>query len=387
MATGIALLGSTGSIGRQTLAVIDFFPEKFKIISLAAGKNIELLEEQIIKYKPKIAIVADREKGNHLKNKLGNYPVQIFSGQDQLHQGVVAEEVETVITGLSGVAGLLPTLKAIEAGKNIALANKETLVAAGELVMNAVEKYAVNLLPVDSEHSAIFQCLQGNRMEDVRNIILTASGGPFRSLTADQLKNVSVEQSLKHPNWEMGRKITVDSATMMNKGLEVIEAKHLFKVDFDRIKVVIHPESIIHSMVEYIDGSIMAQMAPPNMQLPIQYALSYPERWQCSYEERLNPKILVGLTFEEPNTELFPALDLAYRAGKTGGTMPAVLNAANEVAVASFLDRRIGFTDIWRVVETAMSQHSVIYNPSLEAILEADATARDNVSALIGKMR
>lgn len=384
MAKGIALLGSTGSIGCQALEVVDFYPEKFKIISLAAGRNIKLLEQQIFKYKPKIVVIGDKDKGNYLKNKLANYPVEIYVGSEHLHQSVTHQEVHTVITALTGVVGLLPTLRAIEAGKDIALANKETLVAAGELVMDAVRKHNVQLLPVDSEHSAIFQCLQGNRIEDVKNLILTASGGPFKNITDKELENVSLEQALKHPNWEMGAKITIDSATLMNKGLEVIEARHLFKLDYEQIKVVIHPQSVIHSMVEYRDGAIMAQLGVPNMQLPIQYALTYPERWEGSYRKGLNLLELSELTFEAPNNSLFPALMMAYKAGKAGGTMPAVLNAANEEAVQGFLKRRIRFLDIGEIVGKVVSQHQRINNPSLEDILDADLEARHRAKSLFG---
>lgn len=382
MPKGIALLGSTGSIGRQALAVIDCYPERFKIISLTAGRNIELLEQQMLKFKPKVVVVGDQERGNYLKNKLTNYPVEIYAGQEFLDQGVIHPEVEMVISALSGVAGLLPTLKAIEAGKDIALANKETLVAAGDLVTNTAKKYNIRLLPVDSEHSAIFQCLQGNRAEDVQKLILTASGGPFKNFTFEELEKVTVEQALKHPNWEMGAKITIDSATLMNKGLEVIEAKHLFNISYEQIKVLIHPQSIIHSMVEYRDGSIMAQLGLPNMQVPIQYALTHPERWEGSFQERLNLVELSELTFENPNNRLFPALELAYSAGKIGGTMPAVLNGANEVAVQGFLEKKIKFLQIAEIVEKVMNQHQVIKNPELEEILNADWEARQRATSV-----
>lgn len=385
MAKGIAILGSTGSIGRQTLEVCSSFPEKFKVVAITARHNIELLEQQVRKYKPKIVVVSDEQKGRVLKERVADLPVHVHLGSEHLPEAVVDQEVSTVVTAVSGAVGLLPTLEAIKAGKEIALANKETLVAAGELVMETVKKYDGRLLPVDSEHSALFQCLMGNRREEVHKLILTASGGPFRCWTREMLAKVTPREALKHPSWSMGAKITIDSATLMNKGLEVIEARHLFQIDYDRIEVVIHPQSIIHSMVEYIDGAIIAQLGAPDMRLPIQYALTWPHRWEGRAVTRLNLWQLKELTFEAPDHNAFPALNLAYEAGKEGGTMPTVLNAANEEAVHAFLRGEISFPAITEVVKRVLDQHQSIKNPDLEAILAVDGEARKQALDLMAR--
>lgn len=385
MAKGIAVLGSTGSIGRQTLEVCASFPEEFKVVALTARHNIELLEQQIRKYKPKIVVVSDRQKGRLLRDRVADLPVRVLLGSEHMAEAVVDQEVSTVVTAVSGAVGLLPTLEAIKAGKEIALANKETLVAAGELVMETVKEYNGRLLPVDSEHSALFQCLMGNRREEVHKLILTASGGPFRGWSREMLAKVTPQEALKHPSWSMGAKITIDSATLMNKGLEVIEARHLFQIDYDRIEVIVHPQSIIHSMVEYKDGAILAQLGAPDMRLPIQYALTWPHRWEGRTGTRLNLLQLKELTFEAPDDNTFPALKLAYEAGKEGGTMPTVLNAANEEAVHAFLRGEISFLAITEVVKRVLDQHRPIKKPDLKEILAVDAEARQQALDLMAR--
>ncbi|GAW94314.1 1-deoxy-D-xylulose-5-phosphate reductoisomerase [Calderihabitans maritimus] len=376
----VAILGSTGSIGQQTLEVIDLFSEKFQVLALAGGRNIELLEEQTRKYRPGIVAVMDPERARELRLRLGDLPVKVLEGLEGLCEIARLSQVEIVVMAVSGVVGLLPTLEAVNAGKTVALANKETLVAGGSLVMRAAREKGAIILPVDSEHSAIFQCLLRDR-EGISSLLLTASGGPFRGYTKEQLRRVTPREALRHPNWEMGRKITIDSATLMNKGLEVIEARWLFDVDYDKIQVVVHPQSIIHSMVSYIDGSVIAYMSVPDMRIPIQYALSWPERWNNNWP-KLDFFALREITFEEPNVKNFPCLDLAYQAGRIGGTMPAVLNAANEVAVKLFLQNKIGFLEIPRLIEETMGHHQVISNPDLGDILESDQEARQRVKAL-----
>ncbi|HHW08036.1 MAG TPA: 1-deoxy-D-xylulose-5-phosphate reductoisomerase [Clostridia bacterium] len=383
MAKGIAILGSTGSIGRQTLEVCSAFPEEFKVVALAAKGNIDLLEQQIREFSPKIVVVTNHEQGRLLQARVAGMPVRVYLGDENLVEAVVDPEVTTVVTAVSGAVGLLPTMEAIKNGKEIALANKETLVAAGEIVMEAVKHFGSRLLPVDSEHSALFQCLAGNRPGDVEKLILTASGGPFRGWSRDRLARVTPEQALKHPKWNMGAKITIDSATLMNKGLEVIEAKHLFAMDYDRIEVVIHPQSIIHSMVEFRDGVIMAQLGTPDMRVPIQLALTWPERWEGRAGTRLDLLQLKELTFEAPDWQAFPALKLAYEAGKTGGTMPTVLNAANEEAVHAFLRGEIGFPAITDIVQRVMDRHQPVQNPDLETVLAVDREARRQALAVM----
>ncbi len=381
---GVSILGSTGSIGRQALEVIDLFPDQFAVVGLAAGRNIEVLREQIKKYRPLLVSVYSRDDARVLSEEFGREGRRILWGPEGLAAVATCPEAGTVLTAVTGIAGLVPTMAAIRAGKDIALANKETLVAAGPLVTGLAAKHGAKILPVDSEHSAVWQCLRGSRAGEVGSIILTASGGPFRKEPED-LGRVTVSMALDHPNWNMGKKITVDSATLMNKGLEVIEARWLFGLDYDRIKVVVHPQSIIHSMVEFVDGSVVAQLGPPDMRLPIQYALSYPTRLPGNLP-RLDWFSLKELTFEPPDTGRFPLLDLAYRAGRRGGTAPAVMNAANEVAVESFLAGRISFLSINRVVEEVLSGHRVVDRPELEDILEADRQARESARQLAEKL-
>jgi len=381
MGKRISILGSTGSIGRQTLEVVDRFPDELTVVGLAAGGNVDMLRQQILKYNPEVVSVADSDAARVLK---GEFPQkEVLYGADGLKAVAVWPGADTVVTSITGTLGLVPTVEAIKAKKDIALANKETLVAAGELVMDLVEAYGVRIMPVDSEHSAIYQCLQGEQPKTIHKLILTASGGPFRGKTAADLEQVTPDMALRHPNWSMGRKITIDSATLMNKGLEVIEAKWLFGVGLDAVQVVIHPESIIHSMVEFADGSIIAQMGLPDMRLPIQYALTYPDRRTNDFP-RLNIYELKGLHFSAPDAETFRCLKLAYAAGKTGGTMPAVLNAANEAAVEMFLAGRVSFSGIAGLVERVMYSHPVNHRPELEDILAADQWARRLAGELAG---
>lgn len=370
----IAIWGSTGSIGTQTLAVVDQHPELFSVKVLVAHRNAVLLEEQIRRYRPEYAVLVDEGAAIELRR---NYcgATQILSGEEGLMAVAGAEGIDIALNALVGFAGLKPTLRAIEAGTDIALANKETLVAAGELVMKRAKEKGVAILTVDSEHSAILQCLQGEAAEKVEKIILTASGGPFRGMLRSELENVTVEACLKHPNWSMGQKITVDSASLANKGLEVIEAHWLFGVDYDRIQVVVHPQSIIHSMIEFVDGAVMAQLGQPDMRLPIQYALFYPERLAAPYP-RLDFQTMQNLTFAAPDTKTFRALALAYEAGRAGGTMPCVYNAANEVAVYAFLRREIRFLAIPQIIENVMEKHSKLSCSELEPVLQADLWAR-----------
>lgn len=372
----IVILGSTGSIGRQALEVIREFPDRFKIVGLAAGKNWRLLAEQIRFFKPELAALFGEQELKSLRNELGNSKIpDLTAGKSGLTDLATLPQADIILVALSGAVGIQPTIAAINAGKDIALANKETLVAAGQLVMELAAKKESSILPVDSEHSAIWQCFHTQGQQTAGKIILTASGGPFRCFTKEQMTTVTVDMALVHPNWQMGHKITIDSATLMNKGLEVIEAKWLFGVSYEQIEVVLHPQSIIHSAVEFIDGSIIAQLGLPDMRLPIQYALSYPERLP-SAQERLKLTDLTGLTFAEPDWERFPALQLAFTAGTTGGTMPAVLNAANEVAVDAFLKKNISFSIIPSLVERVMEQHLTIQQPELAEIMEADSWAR-----------
>jgi 1-deoxy-D-xylulose-5-phosphate reductoisomerase len=373
MTKNISILGSTGSIGTQTLDVIRNLGD-VKVWSMTANTSIELFEKQIREFKPKLVCVMNEEKAVELKKNISDLSVKVVSGMDGLVEAATMSEADTVVNSVVGNIGLVPTVAAIKSGKNIALANKETLVTSGELVMKLVKENNVAMYPVDSEHSAIFQSLQGNESNKIKRILLTASGGPFRKV--DDLKNVTLADALNHPNWSMGKKITIDSATMMNKGLEVIEAKWLFDVSLGQIQVVVHPQSIVHSAVEYEDGAVIAQMGVPDMKVPIQYALTYPKR-----EPNPFPKLdlfSVGtLTFEEADPEKFKCLALAYRAIETGGTMPAVLNAANEIAVGRFIDEKIAFVDIPKLIETTMNAYTVKYNYTLEDVLEADKWARE----------
>lgn len=366
----ISILGSTGSIGTQTLEVARENKD-IEVTALAAGNNITLMEEQIREFHPRLAAVWNHEKANELKSKLSDMDVKVVSGMDGLIEVAAATEAEILVTAIVGMIGIRPTIEAIKAGKDIALANKETLVTAGHIIMPLARKYQVSILPVDSEHSAIFQSLQGGQRKALHKILLTASGGPFRGRTRDELKNIQAEDALKHPNWEMGRKITIDSSTMINKGLEVIEAKWLFDVDVDKVEVVVQPQSIIHSMVEYEDGAIIAELGTPDMKLPIQYALYYPER-RFLPGDRVNFDVLKQITFERPDMETFYGLRLAYEAGRRGGSLPTVLNAANERAVSLFLDHKIGYLQIPEMIQACMEKHKVIENPTVEQILEAE---------------
>ena len=375
----ITILGSTGSIGTQTLDIVTHHPDKFRVVGLAAGGNIKLLAEQIRTFKPEIVATSYQDKLPELQDAIANIPnpPKILVGAEGVAEVARYGDTESVVTGIVGCAGLLPTIAAIEAGKDIALANKETLIAGAPVVLPLVEKHGVKLLPADSEHSAIFQCLQGVPEGGLRRIILTASGGSFRDLPVEKLATVRVQDALKHPNWSMGQKITIDSATLMNKGLEVIEAHYLFGLDYDRIDIVIHPQSIIHSLIEVQDTSILAQLGWPDMRLPLLYALSYPERIYTDWEQ-LDLVKAGDLTFREPDHNKYPCMQLAYAAGKAGGLMPAVLNAANEQAVALFLAEKIEFLDIPRLIENVCDRFTTqnTQYPSLEDILEADQWAR-----------
>jgi 1-deoxy-D-xylulose-5-phosphate reductoisomerase len=377
----IAILGSTGSIGRQTLAVIDANRDKFCVSVLAAYQNDVLLEEQIRYFTPDIAVLVDKQAADRLTKRYHGSTC-ILVGEEGLLEAAIYPGVHTVLTSMVGFAGLKPTVAAIEAGKNIALANKETLVAAGELVTSLAARKNVSILPVDSEHSAILQCLQGEQKNKISRIILTASGGPFYGLKTEQLRNVTIADCLRHPNWSMGRKITVDSATLVNKGLEVIEARWLFNIDYPQIEVVVHPQSIIHSMVEFVDGAVMAQLGKPDMRIPIQYALSYPDRLPAEFP-KLDFNMLSALTFTAPDMEAFPALLLAYQAGAIGGSLPCVLNAANEVAVAAFLAGDVGFLAITTIIKHTMNNHSIVAQPTLADLDAADTWARNQATEVI----
>jgi 1-deoxy-D-xylulose-5-phosphate reductoisomerase len=370
----VVLLGSTGSIGTSTIKVAEDLPDRIQLIGLAAGNNSKLLAEQTLKHTPRAICLQDSAKAAELQRMFGSR-VQVHSGDEGLVTLATLAEADIVLIAIVGTAGLRPALAAIRAGKDIAVASKEILVMAGEIVMNEARKHGVKVLAVDSEHSAIFQCLDAKPAHAVRRLILTASGGPFRKTPKEEFASISVERALKHPSWVMGRKITIDSATLFNKGLEMIEARWLFDIEMQRVGVVVHPQSIVHSMVEFIDGSIIAQLSTPDMCLPIQYALTYPERVGSTRVQTDFPKI-GSLTFEEPDTDRFPAIELARRAGTVGGTMPAVLNAANEVAVEAFCAGRVNFPGITRVVSDTMQAHSLVEHPSLEQILQADAWAR-----------
>lgn len=366
----IALLGSTGSIGTQTLDVVRNQGD-IQVTAVAAGSNIALLEKQIREFHPSIAAVWDEKKALELKAKVADLPVKVVSGMNGLLEVATEKEAQIVVTAVVGMIGIRPTIAAMEAGKDIALANKETLVTAGHIIMPLAEKLGVKILPVDSEHSAIFQSLNGEHGNKIHKILLTASGGPFRGHTREQMASVQVEDALKHPNWSMGRKITIDSSTMVNKGLEVMEAHWLFDVEMDQVQVVVQPQSIIHSMVEYEDGAVIAQLGTPDMRLPIQYALYYPERRYLP-GDRLDFWKLSQITFEKPDLENFHGLALAYEAGRRGGSLPTVFNAANEYAVAKFLNREISYLEITDMIQKAMENHKVIDDPTVEQILETE---------------
>lgn len=382
----ISILGSTGSIGCSTLDVIASYPEEFIVTALAAGRNLGLIKSQIERFRPRLAAVVDEEHACELRRLLNaNSETAVFFGPEGYREVAAAEGADLVVSAMVGAAGLIPTLEAIDAGKTVALANKETLVMAGSIVLRKAEAKKVRIIPVDSEHSAIFQCLQGHRHEDVRRIILTASGGPFLHTSPEALREVTPVQALQHPNWTMGRKITIDSATMMNKGLEVIEAGWLFSLPISAVDVLIHPRSIVHSLVEYRDGSMIGQLGVPDMRIPIAYALAFP----CRLARTDPPLDLLAagpLEFLKPDLERFPGLQLAYAAAESGGTMPAVLNGANESAVEAFMDARIGFCDICRVIAEVLDLHDVQKEPNLEDILAADRWAREEAGKIIKGM-
>ncbi len=375
----IAILGSTGSIGTQTLDVVRENKD-IEVLGLAAGSNIQLLEKQIREFRPRLAAVWEEKKAKELRENIKDLNVKVVSAMEGLIELATMEGSEILVTAIVGMIGIRPTIEAIKAGKDIALANKETLVTAGHIIMPLAKEHHAAILPVDSEHSAIFQSLQGNQKSALHKILLTASGGPFRGKKRADLLNIKVEDALKHPNWEMGRKITIDSSTLVNKGLEVIEAKWLFDVDIEQIEVVVHPQSIIHSMVEYVDGAIIAQLGTPDMKLPIQYALYYPER-RFLPGERVDFATLSQLTFEKPDMETFDGLRLALKAGKEGGTLPTVFNAANELAVKKFLNRKIGYLQIPEIIETCMRNHKNILNPSVEEILQTEQTVYEQIES------
>ena len=370
----IGILGSTGSIGTQTLEIVRAYSEDLKVTVLAAGTNVNLMEAQMREFKPEVVVMWSKEAAEDLRVKTADLKIPVLCGMEGLLEVSVWENMDVLVTALVGMIGIRPTIAAMKAGKDIALANKETLVTAGHIIMPLAKEYGVSILPVDSEHSAIFQSMQGEKRSQVSKILLTASGGPFRGKKLEEIRTMQVEDALKHPNWSMGRKITIDSATLVNKGLEVIEAKWLFDVSLDQIQVVVHPQSIIHSMVEYVDGGIMAQLGTPDMKLPIQYALFYPDRRPFT-GKRVNFYELGQMTFEAPDMETFRGLKLAYESARIGGSMPTVFNAANEKAVALFLDKKISFLQITELIEECMQQHEVISTPSVEEILETEQAA------------
>lgn len=376
----IVLLGSTGSIGTQTLDVVRSYKEDLHVVALAAGSSVEKMEQQIREFAPSYAVMWSEEAAKDLKQRVSDLQVQVLTGMDGLLAISVLPEADVVLTAIVGMIGIRPTIAAIEAGKDIALANKETLVTAGHIIMSLAKKHGVKILPVDSEHSAIFQSLNGEPKDKIRQILLTASGGPFRGFTKERLTNVKAADALKHPNWTMGRKITIDSATMVNKGLEVMEAGWLFHVPPEKITVVVQPQSIIHSMVEYVDGAVIAQLGVPDMKLPIQYALFYPDR-RPMQENNIDFFKLGRITFEEPDMEVFTGLKLAYEAFRAGGSMPTVFNAANEKAVSLFLQDKIGFLDIPELIGACMQNHHVIADPTVEQILEAEAACYDYIES------
>ena len=380
----IAVLGSTGSIGTQTLDIVRNNTDELKIKVLAAGSNVELIEKQIREFKPEIAVLYNAEKTNELKIKTADTGVKVLSGMDGMIEAATFDDVDTVVTSMVGMIGIKPTIAAIKAGKNIALANKETLVTAGHIIMPLIKEHKVSLLPVDSEHSAIFQSMNGENRKRISKILLTASGGPFRGKSYEELKNVTLEDALKHPNWAMGQKITVDSATLVNKGLEVMEAAWLFDVDVSMIQVVVHPQSVIHSMVEYEDTAVIAQLGCPDMRLPIQYALFYPDR-RFLDAKKLDFFEMKSLTFEKPDMDTFKGLKFAMEAAEFGGSMPTVFNASNEEAVAMFLNKKIGFLDIYRIIEESMNRHTIISNPDIDTVLSVERDTREFIRKSFNK--
>ena len=375
----LSILGSTGSIGTQTLDIVRQFPNEFKVVGLSSNKNSDLLLKQIKEFRPKAVAIMDKSKVDDLLNFSS---CQVFSGIEGLNKIAALNECDTVVNALVGSVGIEPTYQAIKNKKNIALANKEALVAAGSVIMEEVKKNNVNLMPIDSEHSAIFQCLNGENTKEIEKITLTCSGGPFRNFSAEQLRNATRKDALNHPTWNMGNKITIDSATLMNKGFEVIEAHWLYNIPYDKIDIMIHPQSIIHSLVEFHDKSVIAQLGLPDMKIPIQYALSYPKRFQ-SNSKPLNLAETKNLEFREPDFEMFPCLKYAYEAGQTGGTLPAVMNAANETAVWSFLDNKISFLDIPALIRRIMDTHKSIKNPTLQEILQIDNQTKEETRRII----
>lgn len=378
----IAILGSTGSIGTQTLEVVQSNAEELSVVALAAGTSVDLMERQIREFHPLVAAMWSEEAAADLRVRVADLPVKVVAGMEGLLEIAQMPESDVLVTAIVGMIGIRPTIAAIRAGKDIALANKETLVTAGHIIMPLAKECGVSILPVDSEHSAIFQSLNGEPRERIEKIILTASGGPFRGRTREELQHIQVEDALKHPNWSMGRKITIDSSTLVNKGLEVMEAKWLFDVELSQIQVVVHPQSIIHSAVQYVDGAIIAQLGVPDMKLPIQYALFYPDRRPMS-GGRVDFFALGGITFEEPDTDTFRGLSLAYRAAAAGGSMPTVFNAANEKAVALFLDRKLSYPGITELIEDTMEHHKVILNPTVEEILAAEAESYEFIAGKV----
>lgn len=379
----IAILGSTGSIGTQTLDIVRSNAEELEVVALAASSNTELMEAQIREFHPRMVVMWSQEAAAELRIRVADCPVRVLQGMDGLLEIAASPEVEVLVTAIVGMIGIRPTIEAIKSGKNIALANKETLVCAGHMIMPLARERGVSILPVDSEHSAIFQSLNGEPAGRISRILLTASGGPFRGWTREQLSQVQVEDALKHPNWAMGRKITIDSSTLVNKGLEVMEAKWLFHVEPSQIQVVVHPQSIIHSMVEYIDGAVIAQLGVPDMKLPIQYALFYPDR-KVMRDNRVDFFKLGSVSFEEPDMETFYGLKLAYRALEQGGSLPTVYNAANEKAVALFLERRIGYLRIPELIQHCMEHHRIIQNPDVDDILAVEQNVNDDIERLVG---
>ncbi|TYZ23535.1 1-deoxy-D-xylulose-5-phosphate reductoisomerase [Selenomonas ruminis] len=379
----IAVLGSTGSIGTQTLDVVRSHPEMFHISVLAANASDELLEQQIREFEPELAVLSDEAAYNRLKSRYSG-PTKLAGCRQAFIEAAAVDEVDTVVTSMMGFAGLEPTMKALEAKKDIALANKETLVVAGEIVTRRAKEQGVAILPVDSEHCAFFQCLQGEKLASIEKLLLTCSGGPFRGKKREDLKDATVEQVLAHPTWNMGKKITVDSASLVNKGLEVIEAKWLYGVRYDQIQVVVHPQSIVHSMVQFHDGAVIAQLGSTDMKLPIQYALTYPERTDSNFE-RLDFWNMKDLTFAEPDTDTFKGLKFAYEAGEMGGSMPCIFNAANEIAVGAFLKGGIKFLDIYDIIEQTMLKRECIMEPTLEELFEEDSWARGYAASLLTK--
>lgn len=379
----IGVMGSTGSIGTQTLDIVRKYPDRLQVTALAAGSNVRLLEAQAREWKPKLAVMWTEEAAADLRDRLSDLDITVACGMEGLLQMAAFPEMDILVTAIVGMIGIQPTIEAIKAHKDIALANKETLVTAGHIIMPLAKENGVSILPVDSEHSAIFQSMQGEKKSQVNQILLTASGGPFRGKTRKELEWMRAEDALKHPNWSMGKKVTIDSSTLVNKGLEVMEAKWLFGVGLEEIQVVIHPESILHSAVEYRDGAVIGQLGVPDMKLPIQYALFYPDRYEVPGNKRLDLFDIGRLTFEKPDLETFVGLKLAFEAAKIGGTMPTVFNAANEKAVSLFLENKIRFLQIAEVIEKAMAEHCVVENPVVEQILEAEMTAHESVAKCI----